>query len=37
MSEDIEFDPYAACEAMREEMEWQAEEWKREREEEMLG
>lgn len=31
-----EFDPEAACEAMLQEIEWQLEEWKRERMEEML-
>lgn len=37
MNDDIEFDPEAACEAIREEIEWQIEEWKKERMEEVLG
>lgn len=35
--DDFEFDAEAACEAMREEMQWQLEEWKREIREEMQG
>lgn len=36
-SSEWDFDAEAACEAMREYMDWQVQEWKRERMEEMYG
>jgi len=35
--EDFEFDAHKACEAIREEIEWQIKEWERERMEEFFG
>lgn len=35
--EDYEFDPYKACESIKEEMNWQIKQWEKERMEEMYG